>query len=172
MSDKYAAEALFAKRVQAGDPAAWAETTAKVMRAIGTWKANNSIDHEDIVNFAIFKAANTYQPKRKFVNHAIHIARNMLAQAFRYNRTRADVCYCSTEAIPDTPLDTPDVLDTMIARDDAILLLQAGTNSYVMSQLILAGKTRAQAAKVMGIDRYQSHAIIVKMRELLACEGE
>lgn len=172
MQATYSCDAVVANSILAGDTDAWAECTAKVMRAIGTWKSSHNVDYEDIVNFAIFKAAKTYIPKRRFINHAIHICRNMLAQSFRYNRVRADIGCCSVNEIADQPHNTSGVLDQMIAREDALTLLQAGTNCYVMTQLILAGKTRAEAARIMGIDRFKAHSVVSKMRDMLDTEED
>lgn len=167
MSDKYAQDLALAKAILAGDSVAWQTTTAQVLRAIGSWKCNDTIDYQSITNSAIYKAANSYLPKRKFLNHTIQIARNMLCQAFRYNKVRGAITSCSIEQVPDKVDFTPDVLDIMIAKEDALLLLSESDKSYVMSQLILAGKTRAEAARIMNIDRFQAHAIIVKMRAVI-----
>jgi len=167
MSEQYVADIQQAKDIISGSVPVWNAVTCQVLRAIGTWRENDAIDWASIANEAIYKAALSYKPKRKFVNHAIHVTRNMLCQAFRHRKVRANTMSCSLDQIPDKVDHQSDMLDQLIAKEDAMLLLEDNANSYVMTQLILAGNSRAEAARVMQINRFKSHSIITKMRERL-----
>lgn len=167
MSSNYDQDIELAKDILSGDASVWRLVIHKVSKAIGSWKNSDTIDWQSIVNSGVWKAAQTYQPKRKFLNHAVHVTKNMLCQAFRYQKVRNDIGSCSLEQVPDKIDYNSDLLDVLIAKEEALVLLAQGTREYVMTRLILAGKSRSEAAKIMGIDRHQAHAIVVRMREVL-----
>ena len=151
-----------------GNPAVWASTTYRVTKGIGSWKLNHAIDHEAIVLDAIWKAAQTYRPiKVKFKNWAILVAINMLRDAYKRLQVRSSI---SGYVIEDTVyLASHDHLDDMIAKEEADVLLSQGGDLGVMAKLLLLGKTRAQAARIMSITRQRAHILFTKLQEVKQC---
>ena len=133
-------EISISKAILAGNTRAWARITTRVMKSIGSWKDNPNIDHELAVSEAILKAANTYLPKRKFVNHATHIAINTMRNAYRKSKAKSRGVSCSISAAYGIPERTSSNLDKMIAIETVEGMIHIMGSVGDMARLLREGK--------------------------------
>jgi len=157
-------ETAYAKRISSGDPDTWALAIVQVTKGVGSWNSSTVVDVEEVVLLAIFKACHNFKPKRKFINHAIHIARNMLCKRYRHYKVRQDTQSCSLETVFNKAEEGSDALDKLIAKETVDHMIFPIDDAALMARLILAGKGRVDSAKILGIDRFKAHALIKKLR--------
>jgi DNA-directed RNA polymerase specialized sigma24 family protein len=158
-------EAKIADRISCGDSREWRIAIFKVTKGVSTWNQSTVVDVEEVVLLAIWKASKNFSPKRRFINHAIHIARNMLCQRYRHYKVREDIQFGQPENPFWAAEDTTDVLDKLIAKETVDHMIYPIDQAALMARLILTGKNRADSARILGVDRFRSHALIKKLRQ-------
>jgi hypothetical protein len=167
---KYDTDIQMSQAILAGDAAAWDSTICAVSKALNSWRNSTCVDVEDVINFSIFKAAKTYKPKRKFINHAIHIAHNSLCKQYKWVKIRTDIMGTSTETIQDVS-DESSLLDAMIAKDTAKNITTGKDDVSRFAWLVLKGCSRVQATKAMGFSGFKAFTVVRKLKKKIQGEN-